>query len=50
MTEYSEKYRDSRYEFRHITLSRNDYDRLPRDYLEFYDAENSRARNMMAIS
>ena len=35
-TEYSEKYRDAQFEYRHVTICKVDFDRLPQSYREFY--------------
>ena len=39
-TEYSDKYYDSVYEYRHVVISMNDFEKLPRDYRSYYDANN----------
>ena len=41
-TQFSEKYEDDRYEYRHFTLSREDYNKLPEDYVRYYDSKNQR--------
>ena len=40
-TQFSDKYEDDRYEYRHFTLCLNDYKRLPEDYVRYYDSKNS---------
>ena len=42
ITEYSGKYTDDTYEYRHVTLCKADYDRLPFDYKDYYDPCNRR--------
>ena len=39
-TEYSQKYSDDTYEYRHVTLCANDFAKLPSDYIAFYDPNN----------
>ena len=39
-TEYSDKYYDDIYEYRHVTLSQPDFHRLPQSYVSFYDPHN----------
>ena len=34
--EYSDKYYDDTYEYRHVTLPKKDYDNLPHSYQVFY--------------
>ena len=46
VTEYSEKYSDGRYDFRHVVLTKAEFERLPRDYLEFYEPGKYEKRNM----
>ena len=35
-TVYSPKYRDNTYEYRHVTLSEPDYEKLPLKYKTYY--------------
>ena len=44
-TEYSDKYYDDVYEYRHVSLSMPDYHRLPQSYREFYDPQNIKRIN-----
>ena len=37
--EYSDKYYDDTYEFRHVTLNQATYNSLPQDYIAFYKTD-----------
>ena len=44
-TQYSEKYTDSQFEFRHVTLSQKDFEALPKVYREYYACGNKQRQS-----
>ena len=39
-TQVGEKFNDVKYEYRTVTLSEQDYQKLPRDYRSYYSSNN----------
>ena len=45
-TLYSDKYADLQFEYRHVTLSKKDFDALPCAYKDYYLSDNSERRKI----